>query len=274
MQDDKFAGGAHLLHDRDNVESTGYIRENLQIGFLVFFLATVSFSIFSQTDVSVSHLFFDEAAGFIFHDSGFASFLRNVFRAIFVLTFLFTCLGMGFLLMVLGKNGAKYAPKWVFVFLCLTIGPGLVANVIIKGNWGRARPVQIEEFNGNKKFTPPLFRANQCEGMNCSFVSGEASSIFAIFFTLAMITSGLLRERLFQLGLVAGFSAGMVRVAQGKHFLSDIIFAGIFMWLTVLLVWWMTFIVWPNRHSILETARAMSLSYYGYISQLAVQLRS
>jgi lipid A 4'-phosphatase len=33
-------------------------------------------------------------------------------------------------------------------------------------------------------------------------------------------------------GTVCGFAAGLVRIAQGAHFLSDVIFAGIFMAMT------------------------------------------
>ena len=36
------------------------------------------------------------------------------------------------------------------------------------------------------------------------------------------------------LGTLAGFSAGFVRVAQGAHFLSDVVFAGLFMALMVM----------------------------------------
>ena len=36
------------------------------------------------------------------------------------------------------------------------------------------------------------------------------------------------------LGTLAGFSAGFVRVVQGAHFLSDVVFAGLFMALMVM----------------------------------------
>ncbi len=42
-------------------------------------------------------------------------------------------------------------------------------------------------------------------------------------------------------GTVAGLAAGAVRMAQGGHFLSDVIFAGVAMALTVLLVRWLMF---------------------------------
>jgi len=37
-------------------------------------------------------------------------------------------------------------------------------------------------------------------------------------------------------GTVGGLATGLVRMAQGAHFLSDIVFAGVFMALTVLVV--------------------------------------
>ena len=35
-------------------------------------------------------------------------------------------------------------------------------------------------------------------------------------------------------GTVAGLATGLIRMAQGAHFLSDVLFAGVFMALTVL----------------------------------------
>ena len=112
--------------------------------------------------------------------------------------------------------------RWMVVLATLVVGPGLVANVLLKDQMGRARPHQTEIFGGTKTFTPPLIMTNQCE-KNCSFVSGEASSMFALFFGLAMVAGSRARS-LFALGLAMGAFAGLIRMAQGAHFLSDIVF--------------------------------------------------
>ena len=56
---------------------------------------------------------------------------------------------------------------------------------------------------------------------------GTASMSEKIGITAAVLVIG---------GTIAGLSAGLVRMAQGGHFLSDVIFAGVFMALTVLIV--------------------------------------
>ena len=126
------------------------------------------------------------------------------------------------------------ASRWLFICLCLVVGPGLVANSLLKDNWGRARPRQIAEFGGDRIYTPPLVPANQCQ-RNCSFVSGEASALFAPFYAAALVVpqSSVL---LLAVGTLAGLSAGLVRMSQGAHFLSDVVFAGLFMALTAALL--------------------------------------
>lgn len=124
--------------------------------------------------------------------------------------------------------------KWIVVLATLIIGPGLVANVLLKDQIGRARPHQTELFGGSKAFTPALVLTNQCDD-NCSFVSGEASSMFALFFGLAVVAGP--RARAFiTLGIAMGGLAGLIRMSQGAHFLSDVVFAGIFMAMTAILM--------------------------------------
>jgi hypothetical protein len=54
-------------------------------------------------------------------------------------------------------------------------------------------------------------------------------------------------------GIAAGFGAGLVRMSQGAHFLSDIVFAGVFMALTVSLLHVLLVGVW--RHLDFATLR-------------------
>jgi lipid A 4'-phosphatase len=87
-------------------------------------------------------------------------------------------------------------------------------------------------FGGSKQFTPALLPTNQCK-RNCSFVSGEASSVFAPFFAAAAIAPQW-AATLLVAGTTAGLAAGALRILHGAHFLSDIVFAGLFMALMVL----------------------------------------
>jgi lipid A 4'-phosphatase len=123
---------------------------------------------------------------------------------------------------------------WLFLAACLAAGPGLVANVILKDNWGRARPRQVVELGGTRHFTPPLVISDQCP-RNCSFVSGEASSTYVVLYAAAALFPQW-SVALVAAGTVGGLATGLVRMSQGGHFLSDVIFAGVFMALTVLVL--------------------------------------
>ena len=88
--------------------------------------------------------------------------------------------------------------------------------------------------------------SDQCSGHNCSFVSGEASNMYSLLFALALMTGGLYRRRLILAGIVAGMGGGVMRILQGGHFLSDIVYAGVFMWLTTVAIWWAMSKIWPG----------------------------
>ncbi len=132
-----------------------------------------------------------------------------------------------------------------FLIAVLAVGPGLVANTIFKDNWGRARPRDVVELGGTRQFTPPLLLVTECK-RNCSFISGEASSMFALFFAPALLLPGL-RLTLLGTAMVFGIGAGLVRMMQGAHFLSDVLFAGVFMALTVGILHLAIIAVWHAR---------------------------
>ncbi|MBI3498647.1 MAG: phosphatase PAP2 family protein [Proteobacteria bacterium] len=122
----------------------------------------------------------------------------------------------------------------LYLILCLALGPGLLVNVVLKEHWGRARPSQIAEFGHDRRFTPALLPANECSH-NCSFVSGEVSLGFS-FMALGWIAVGRLRPLLLAAAATLGLAMGALRMAQGGHFLSDVLFAGLF---TSFLCWWL-----------------------------------
>jgi lipid A 4'-phosphatase len=112
----------------------------------------------------------------------------------------------------------------LFVLLCLALGPGLLVNVVLKDHWGRARPAQIEAFGGDSAYSPPLILADQCDH-NCSFVAGDPSAGF-FYLSIAMLNAsvpGAIAATVLGLGL------GVLRMAAGGHFLSDVLFCGLAM---------------------------------------------
>jgi lipid A 4'-phosphatase len=125
----------------------------------------------------------------------------------------------------------------LFLMLSLIAGPGLVVNTGLKDNWGRARPSQVSEFGGTKRFTPAPLPADQCV-KNCSFVAGDPA-VGYWFLTLAFLVPPP-RRLLAASGAVAlGAFFGLARIAQGGHFLSDVVFCGFAVAATIWLLHWL-----------------------------------
>jgi len=126
----------------------------------------------------------------------------------------------------------------LYLLLVMIVGPGLLVNTLFKDNWGRARPSQVEQFGGTKQFTRAALPADQC-AKNCSFVSGHASVGF-FFLAFAFVWP---RRRVLWLvaGTGLGLGIGLVRIMQGGHFFSDVIFCGIVVYLSALVLHAMIF---------------------------------
>lgn len=131
------------------------------------------------------------------------------------------------------------------VLLSLLLGPTVMVNNVFKEYWDRARPREVQEFKGTKKFTPAWVISDQCP-TNCSFTSGHAAAGFAPF-ALYFV----LRRRQAQWALASGFAFGLgigyTRIIVGAHFLSDIIFSGFIVFICSLLV---SSLFWLNRTSL------------------------
>ncbi len=104
------------------------------------------------------------------------------------------------------------------------VGSGIIANWYFKDNWGRARPIQVQEFGGDKIYTPPFVKTDQCK-KNCSWISGESSAAFSFLVGTLILKNPLF----FSLNIVFGFIVSFCRISMGGHFLSDNLFALFFM---------------------------------------------
>lgn len=124
----------------------------------------------------------------------------------------------------------------LFVVLSLTLGPGLVVNVLLKDNTGRPRPNQIVEFGGQATYHP-LFVLGE-RGVGKSFPSGHSSVgfVIAMFWFLWRKESPALARSFLVLALALGLLLGFQRVISGSHFPSDILWsAGLSMLVPLLL---------------------------------------
>lgn len=180
---------------------------------------------FPEIDLKVSALFYREGEKFFLSEHPILMFLHNsVIYVVIALTIIYLSI---LLLSFLKKKDICGLSKKtiVYLMLALAIGPGLIVNTTFKDNWGRARPRQITEFGGTQQFTPPFIMTDQCK-KNCSFVSGDPSVGF-YFFALALAIPA--RRKFFITTTFAlGGILGATRIMQGAHFLSDVIFSGVF----------------------------------------------
>ncbi len=113
--------------------------------------------------------------------------------------------------------------------LLVIVGIGLVVDWAFKDNVGRPRPEQIEAFAGDLPFVPVLQTSNHCD-LNCSFVSGHAAGAFSLM-AWGLWAPWHRRKRWMVFGVGLGLAIGLMRIAQGGHFLSDVLFAGWTIWL-------------------------------------------
>lgn len=170
-----------------------------------------------------------------FHTSKFYGethlWCKLVYYSIPVITVLFIVIPLWFLWKSLRTPDAKPIRKVaIAVLLSLALGPGLVVNTIFKDNWGRPRPYQV--IRDGKIFTP-VWRANVNQPKNNSFPCGHASMGF--FLGVPFLVLGY-RKKALLIGLVGGGFVGAVRMLQGGHYLSDVVFCGVFVWLIAELV--------------------------------------
>jgi membrane-associated PAP2 superfamily phosphatase len=122
----------------------------------------------------------------------------------------------------------------LLMLITLALGPGVLTNLILKEHWGRPRPIDVTQFGGDEHFVPWWDPRGDCP-KNCSFVSGEASGAFWTLAPAAVVppqwrvlaTAG---------ALAFGAATGGIRMAAGAHFVTDVVFAGVLMFLLIWLV--------------------------------------
>lgn len=215
------------------------------VGFIAFFsVLALIFLAYPSIDLMITSLFYDH--GFFLKDHPFVSFVYRFAPLIGI--------GMGvwalivLVILWIGQK-ASYTCRLIpsvwrrkelaFVVLALALGPGLMVNGVFKEGFGRARPAQVVEFGGTKTFTPPFVITNQCE-TNCSFVCGHASAGF-FFVSVALVVRREWQKRVFWSGVALGGLLGIVRIVQGGHFTSDVIFSFVAVYMTGKVLYFLMF---------------------------------
>lgn len=215
----------------------------VHITLIILGILTLIFTVFPNFDIIVSSFFYKNELGFQYKNSFFAQFF---FRAIPILTKIFTalCLLYMFYNLIKYKNFKSFLQSTAFfLFITISIGPGLIVNTALKENFGRARPSKIEQFSGDKKFSRAFEISDQCN-TNCSFSSGHAATGF-YFTALAYVFGAAYFSRIYLLGLLFGTMTGLSRIIMGGHFASDVL-ASAFI---VLFLNHIIYILWKRKNS-------------------------
>jgi lipid A 4'-phosphatase len=197
-----------------------------QIVAVVVIVALMVFELAPSVDTTVSGWFYRPKDGF---------WLRNMLplRIVYYGTRVVTAVvAIGLLGTLAWASASKQdvARAWrgaaAFALISLALGPGLLAHAI-KDYDGRARPAATIDFGGTKVYTPPWRPAANCDH-NCSFVSAHA--IVGFWFVTGAWIWPKQRRWWWIGGIAAGAIIGLVRIAQGGHYVSDVLGAFGLVW--------------------------------------------
>jgi membrane-associated PAP2 superfamily phosphatase len=222
-------------------------RTGLTAALVIAVIAGVAFGLFPQLDLAVAGYFHD----FVDSNQNYFAFrlypplmrARDVglwIQALLVAPAVATLIGKLILPHFRIMMSARAA---VFLSVTLALAPGLLVNVVLKDHWARPRPIDIGQFGGEEHFVTWWDPRGACPS-NCSFVSGDVSGAF---WTLAPAALAPPQWRALAYGAAFAFGVGMgaMRVMAGGHFVSDVVFAGVF---TFLIVWVVYALIyrWPR----------------------------
>jgi lipid A 4'-phosphatase len=205
------------------------VRE-LRVGLLLWLAAMLLFSLWPQIDLATSAFFYSADGGFAGQRSALIGIVHKTVPWIGRLCALLALAVALQQWLRPGSLNVRWRRRIVQLGWVVALGVGLLVNGALKEGWGRARPQAVAEFNGQARFTPALQPTSQCP-TNCSFVSGHAATGFA-FMALGLFGSRAVRRRSLLVGVTAGAVLGAIRISQGGHFASDIVFAGLVVWST------------------------------------------
>ena len=135
----------------------------------------------------------------------------------------------------------------MFLVATLALGPGLLVNVTMKDYWPRSRPIDVPELAGSERFVPWWDPRGACE-KNCSFVAGESAGAFWTIAPAALAPPHW-RALAYAGALAFGASVSVLRMAFGGHFFTDVVFAGVLVFLVIWLVYGVLYRWRPTRVS-------------------------
>ena len=208
-------------------------RTGLVIALAVAAVVGLVFGIRADLDLGLAALFFDPARGG-FWRSFDPTYLRLRDASTWLVALIAAPAVLALVLKLVRPRRPLLVPGRAIVLMLVTLAlaPGVVANLILKEHWSRPRPIDVAEFGGDEHFRPWWDPRGDC-AKNCSFVAGEPSGAFWALAPAAVVPPHW-RALAYGGALVFGAAVGVLRMAAGAHFFSDVVFAGVF---TFLVIW-------------------------------------
>ena len=208
-------------------------RTGLVIALAVAAVVGLVFGIWPDLDLKLAALFYDPARHG-FWRSYDPTYLRLRDASTWLVALVAAPAVVALLLKLLRPRRPLVVPGRAIVLMLLTLAlaPGVLANLLLKEHWDRPRPIDVAEFGGAEHFRPWWDPRGDCP-KNCSFIAGEPSGAFWTLSAAAVVPPPW-RAFAYGAALAFGAAVGVLRMAAGAHFFSDVVFAGVF---TFLLIW-------------------------------------
>jgi membrane-associated PAP2 superfamily phosphatase len=221
-------------------------RTGLIIALTIGVVVGVVFGVWSRLDLAASTPFYDPRThDFPLNAHLWSQYARTAARALITLLIVPAGIALVGKFLFPRRRMLIKAEAVLFLIGTLAVGPGLITNTFLKDHWGRARPIDVTEFGGTSRFTPWWDPRGDCP-TNCSFIAGEPAGAF---WTMAPAALAPPQWRLLAYGaaLAFGSAVGVLRIAGGGHFFTDVVFAAVFMYLVICAAYGLIYRWWPKR---------------------------
>ncbi len=207
-------------------------RTGLALALLVAVIVGGIFALHPQFDIDIAALFYEPATrSFWAWKWGWTEYVRDAATSLITLLVAPAFLAIAGKLVMPRRRMLIGGRAAILLIVTLALGPGVLANGILKEHWARMRPEDITQLGGKEIFTPWWDPRGPCSD-NCSFIAGEPSGAF---WTLApaALAPPQWRPLVYAGALLFGAAMGVLRMAGGAHFFTDVVFAGVFMFLLI-----------------------------------------
>lgn len=212
----------------------GWQREPLRFLAYCLIAASFVFMVIPWIDLAVSGWFFAPDGGFPLARNSTMAAIRDVNRLV-------PRILLPAMAVIVVVHAFSTRPGWLprphqalYVFGVYAIGSGLVVS-LLKDIVGRARPDDTIAFGGNAVYTIPWQLSDACTS-NCSFSSGEAVSAAAMM-SAVMLAPAPMRRPLFWTLAPLAILFSLLRIAFGKHFLSDVVVSWVLVAMVAVVLW-------------------------------------